>query len=314
MIASRDLTIAVETMASPYARAGLNCVAECLAMEGYQVTRWQGPYARRFKFVASTIPNCDAAVIWNGLKPRYQTPVKTLRRRKIPFLVMEVGWHPQKGTYQIDRDGINIGASWVKPLLTQNFATNSTVSLNPKGTDLLVIMQNDTDSQITHYSPHFDRMSEFLSFLIGASQLPLRVRFHPRHPPGFRLKMLIRRNHNKLTVDRSESLTSALGGALAVACVNSSSAVEAMERQLPVLCFGESIYGAIGAVYRLDRNPEKTRQVTRELSMGRCELDRGSIEAVISKIKSHQLTLDQIPKQVAPMMESLISSNNEQTD
>ncbi|QDS91727.1 Capsule polysaccharide biosynthesis protein [Roseimaritima multifibrata] len=296
-------------MASPYARIGLDCVADCLAMDGYRVIRWQGPYARRFKFVASAIPDCDAAVIWNGLKPRYQSPVKTLKRKKIPFLVMEVGWYPQAGTYQIDSDGINVGASWVQTLLRQKSSMSSPVTLNQNGMDLLVIMQNDADSQITHFSPYFDRMSEFLRFLIGASYLPLRIRFHPRHPPGIRLKKLIRRHCDKLTVDRSPSLSSALDQALAVASVNSSSGVEAMDRQLPVLCFGESIYGVTGAVYRLNRDPEKTRHVTQELSQGRCDLDSALIQLVVSTIKSHQLPVEQIPKQIKPMIKSLVSGS-----
>lgn len=308
---TRRFTIAVETMASPYAGPGLDRVAASLRDEGYRVIRWQGPYARRFKFVASAIPKCDAAVIWNGLKSRYRTPVRTLQQRRIPFLVMEVGWHPQKGTYQIDCDGINVGASWVPPLLCRTFSQFTSIELNEQATDLLVVMQNDDDSQITHYSSYFSGMSDFLGFLTEASHLPLRVRFHPRHPPGFGVKRFIRRNQDKLTIDRSTSFSEALTRAVAVACVNSSAGVEAMERQFPVLCFGESIYRVPSAVYCLDKNREETARVTRELAGGRCELNRDAIDAVVSTIKSHQLTLDELPANVPPMIESLFTNGCE---
>ncbi len=294
MTVSNHQTIAVETMASQYARAGLNRVAEILSEEGYQVVRWQGPYARRFKFVASTIPPCDAAVIWNGLKPRYQLPVKTLRREKIPFLLMEVGWHPQKGTYQLDWQGINTDASWVSDLLQQKFPKQSPIQLSRLSSDLLVVMQNDADSQITHYSPHFKNMEAFLRFLIDVSKLPLRVRFHPRHPPGYGLRKLIRKNRHRLVIDQSNSLSAALDTAVAVACVNSSSAVEAMQRGVPVLCFGDAIYRVPDAVYCLSDDSNAVNQVTQSLLNGQCDLGIAAVEKVVSAIECHQLSLDEL--------------------
>jgi hypothetical protein len=299
-------TIAVETMASQYARAGLDRVAECLLEHGYIVIRWQGPYARRFKFVASAVPKCDAAVIWNGLKPRYRYPVKALQGRQIPFLVMEVGWHPQHWTYQLDSHGINCGASWVKDLLSRDFPRTSPIVIKQQASDLLVVMQNDGDSQISHYSPYFGRMSEFLGFLVEASHLPLRVRFHPRHPPGFGLRRLIRKHQHRLAIDHSPSFSEALVHAKAVACVNSSAGVEAMRLRVPVLCFGDSIYRVPGAVYCLDNNHAETNRVTRELSEGHCDLDDGAIEAVASTIESHQLSLEKLPLSVTAMIDSLL--------
>jgi hypothetical protein len=145
-------------------------------------------------------------------------------------------------------------------------------------------------------------MYELVSHLYRHSELPLRVRSHPRHPPSDRLVQLIARRGCRM--DAGPSLSRALQECRAVACINSSAAVEAMAKHVPVLCYGRAIYRHEGAVYCLDGNGDRTRRTTASLAAGLSELYVEPINEVLNRIVSQQWRIEQIPARLPAVLES----------
>ena len=212
-------------------------------------------------------------------------------------MFVELGWHPQRGTFQIDPIGINSAASWVSQPLVGS--PDQPLQIKSSG-DLLVIMQDDADTQITHRSPYFLNMHQFVSHISEFSALPVRIRFHPRHQPSNEVVRFIADNH--IEIDRSATFYEALQSCRAVASVNSSSAVEAMANRIPVLCFGDAIYRHPGATYCLSSNGAMTRQATEQILIGESELFENLVTEMVDRILRKQLTIEQIPKQIPQLI------------
>ena len=106
-------------------------------------------------------------------------------------------------------------------------------------------------------------------------------------------------------MDACQSLSQALHECRAVACINSSAAVEAMARCVPVLCYGRAIYRHAGAVYCLDDHGEGTRHVTAALAAGESELYLESISEVVERIVAQQWRVDQIPARLPAIVEAV---------
>jgi hypothetical protein len=269
----------------------------CRAM-GHKVYRWRKslstklPYRWWFK-------ECDYAFVFNCNSPSCDRALETLRQSGAQLIFVELGWHPQKGTMQIDPEGINSQVSWANdPLLTVG---RKPLAVRPDG-DLLLLLQHETDSQIVIQSPWFDTMSGFVRFIAENSQLPVRVRAHPRFDPGG-----VRQLAEQLGCqwDTSANIAEAVQSAKAVACVNSSGAVECLTHHLPVLCFGHSIYRHEGAVYCLGRDAERVTQVTGDLKRGRCDLFEERLDELLLRIGGKQWTLDQLPARLPVFLDWL---------
>ncbi|MEW4528558.1 hypothetical protein [Maioricimonas sp. JC845] len=298
------MRIAIERRADPRCRPFLEAVAQNCRQLGHDVVAWAGPYSRRLKFVASPLPSCDLAIVWNGLNHRYVRPLRHLRQRRVPVLFAELGWYPQKGTYQLDPSGINFGASWVREPV--EVATQTSLPV-PDGHDLLLLLQVEGDTQITHYSPHFRDMAELIHHVGCHSQLPVRVRCHPLSRPSMAARRLLRRTNCR--IDRSPSLREALHGACAVTCINSSAALEAMDAGLPVLSYGRSVFEHPEAVYVMDGTAEQTHAVTSELAAGQCSLNRTAMDAVIARVRAHQIPIANLPRQLPDLLETAVTAN-----
>lgn len=299
--ATREKTIVVEARTDPRCQP-LDALAGACRSLGYRVIRWQGPFAWRFKYFASRMPPCNAAIVWNGTHHRYSRTMRCLRKRHTPCLFVELGWYPQGDTFQIDPAGINAAASWVgEPLVGP---PQPRLPL-PDGDDLLVVLQYDGDTQLSHYSPRFPNMLRFLDHLIRHARLPLRVRPHPRHPPSRAVRRLLR--CSDCTIDESASLHEAIGHCRALACVNSSAALEAMSHRVPVLCYGQAIYRYEGAVYCMEGVPNQTREVTRALADGACDLSQPRVEEVLARVNRAQWRLADLPTRLSTLLQSHLS-------
>ena len=294
-------TIVVEARKSPEAGALLNLMAETCHQRGHRVLRWRGPRSGRVPHSRWLWP-CDLAILFNGTHERYRPYHERLDRFGAPRIFVELGWYPQQGHFQVDPQGINAAASWCGERLTRPCRTPLAV---PPAGELLVILQHDQDTQITHMSPWFDGMYSFVRHLAEHSMLPLRLRKHPKHHLDPRLHQLARQQG--LVWDTSPSLAAALDNCRAVACVNSSGAVEALARRLPVLCFGKAIYRHPQAVVCLTDDGRQLRGVISQLAAGRCDLFTESVAEMVQRITSRQWTMADVSDRLPPLVESLLT-------
>jgi capsular polysaccharide biosynthesis protein len=138
--------------------------------------------------------------------------------------------------------------------------------------------------------------------------LPVRVRAHPLAPPDANLVRDVERLGGSW--DRSASLAEALKCCKAVACVNSSSGIEALAHRLPVLCYGLANYRQPGAVYCLTNRGEETVQATEELAAGSCSLYEERCAATLKRILDHQWPFDEIPKRLPTMLTRLLAGTS----
>jgi hypothetical protein len=252
------------------------------------------------------------AIIFNGAHEAYRSTLDRLEEIQAAPLFVELGWYPQVGHYQIDAQGVNASASWRHEPLQADLT--ATLPVREQG-DLLAVLQLDLDTQITRHSPWFGQMHSFVQFLAQHSALPVRVRPHPLHENKSSLRELA--DAFGLAWDESPSLAAALASARAVACINSSAALEAMSCGLPVLCYGEAIYRHSGAVYRLSADGAETKRVTSELNAGHCELSTAAIEAMLTRVRSRQWQPQEVPTRfpsfLAAMLRGHVRSTRKQT-
>jgi hypothetical protein len=300
-------TILVEARKTPEAGAFLDNMAATCRAAGHRVVRWRGPRSGRVPYGRWMWP-CDLAILFNGTHQRYAQYQEQLDRWGAKRIYVELGWYPQQGRFQVDPHGINAAASWAGDRLTAVCRTPLRV---PAGGDLLVVLQHDHDTQITHMSPWFDGMFAFVKHLAEHSALRLRLRKHPRHDLDARLSELAR--SQRLAWDESPSLTTAMETCRAVACINSSGAVEAQAHRLPVLCFGKAVYRHPEAVLCLTDDGPHLRAVTRQLAQGRCDLFVEAIDEIVRRIQARQWTVTQIAQRLPPLVDSLLAGRRPRT-
>jgi Capsule polysaccharide biosynthesis protein len=296
--------VVVEARKDPRPAAMLNALAHECQRLGYQVTRWRGPLSGRIP-ESRWLPPCDLAIIFNGKHTTYQATRQVLQQRNTATLFVELGWYPQSGHYQLDSQGVNADASWANEPLPHS--KPEPLTLRDAG-DLLVLGQLNDDTQITAHSPWYRDLESFIRFLGTHAALPLRVRAHPLDPHRETLQQLARQLG--ATWDISPNLTTALQTAKAVACINSSAAIEAMALGLPVLCFGDAIYRHQDLVYPLSNDADAVRAVTQELAAGRCELSASAMRAMVQRVQDHQWTPAQVPQRLAPLLELMLANRS----
>ena len=245
---------------------------------------------------------CDLAILYNGAHRAYRPVLARLRARGAATLMVELGWLPQTGHYQVDPQGVNASASWAnEPLEVEG---NTPLPLR-RTSDLLLLMQLDCDTQITEHSSHFASMEGLIRFVSASSELPVRVRPHPKSNQNVQLRGIAEACGAKW--DSSESLAESFASARAVACINSSAGMEAMAAGLPVLCYGKAMYRHAGAVYCLGGDPHETRSVTAELARGECSLVEEKVKALVRRVVEKQWTIAQVPQRLPELVEGLLA-------
>lgn len=160
---------------------------------------------------------------------------------------------------------------------------------------LLAILQDD-QTLATHReaSPCFRSNEEFVRWLAEFSRMPVLVRPHPDYGITKGLREFVGEHANTM-MDDSPDIESALDKAAAVACIDSHCGIRAMDRHLPVLCYGMAIYRIKGAAYRLILVKDATRWITGELSRGICRLDRGAQRSIVDELKRQTWRLGDLP-------------------
>jgi hypothetical protein len=294
-------TILVEARKDRAPAAILDAMAQECQRLGHRVTRWRGPLSGRMPY-GRWIPHCDIAILYNGAHRSYRPALARLHGRGTATVFTELGWHPQGGNYQVDYAGVNALASWAADRIEADGITP--LPVRPQG-DLLLLLQLNDDTQITERSPWFANMEAFVRFMCRHSRLPVRVRPHPLDRANAALRRVVEQNHGRW--DTATSLAESLQRSRAVACINSSAAVEAMAQQIPVLCYGESIYRHEGAVYCLDSRGEATEAATTALQGGSCSLFLEKVAAVVERIVQKQWTIDDVPRRLPELLEQVRS-------
>jgi len=246
-------------------------------------------------FQVHTGSKYDLAIVWNGIHPKYREPLKKLRSMEVPILVIELGWYPQRETFQVDPEGFNLNASWARVSLQPTPGLQVTF---PDHDEILVILQLDDDTQIKQFSPHFPNMASFVKHLIDECPHPLRIRQHPHHKTRGDVRSVVKSNPSRCRWDKSQSLGEALMNCKAVATVNSSSAIEALIKNIPVFCFGESIYRHEGAVVCC------TNKGTRK-KFQKPVVFSGRSSDLVQRILHRQWTLKDLPQRLEPVLNGL---------
>ena len=300
--ATNGRKILVEARKDPVCAAMLDALADTCHAIGHRVVRWRGPLSGRMPYRRS-LPACDLAILFNGVHRVYRPILARLRTWGATTLMVELGWYPQANHYQIDHRGVNASASWAgEPIVVDQ---NTPLRVRPDG-DLLLLLQLDDDTQITEHSPWFSSTEDMIRLVASCSALKVRVRLHPKSPDLPNLRRVVAEVGSDL--DRSTSLEDALSRCRAVACVNSSAAVAALDAGLPVLCYGNAVYRHEGAVYCLDADPRATIAATRELARGFSSLSQERIAALVARILSRQWTIEEVPRRLPPVIESLLTA------
>jgi hypothetical protein len=294
--------ILVEARKDPIPAAMLDSLAEECERLGHHVVRWRGPLSGRLPY-PRWLGTCDAAILFNGAHRSYRPALARLRAQGAATIFVELGWHPQAGHYQVDPKGVNAAASWVEEPL--EYEGRTPLAIRPEG-DLLVLLQLDDDTQVTERSPWFPNMESLVRFLGQHSRLPVRVRPHPLDRHARRLRNLVARSN--AVWDEPTTLEESLSAAKAVACINSSAAVEAMAAGLPVLCYGEAVYRQANVVYCLDADGESTVEATTEIASGICSLVKEAVGAMIARIAENQWTIHQIPERLEPLLNEVLAA------
>ena len=308
--------ILVEARRDTNVKPTLDALAECCTDLGHDVLRWRGPLSGRVPH-SRRLRKCDLAIIWNGIHHKYRPFVRRLRDQNIPMLFAELGWFPQKQTFQVDPQGVNAASSWctdplaVPAMTAADDAKSDQVYGNGSG-DLLVILQDDGDTNIEQFSPWFQDMFSFVTFLAENSVLPLRVRAHPSHEPDQRLTEWLAANPQNIVGapviwDSAETLSQSLDDCSALACVNSSSGIEAMYRGVPVLCYGQAVYRHSGVVNCLTNDAQETQSATTQISSGRVSSSAGAIQLFLRRLEQKQWRNEEIPKRLPKLIEAQLS-------
>jgi hypothetical protein len=302
MPSSPRRTILVEVRKDPVCAAMLDAMAETCGDMGHRVVRWRGPLSGRMPYGRS-LPVCDLAILFNGAHRSYRPVMARLQAWGVATLMVELGWHPQANRYQVDHRGVNASASWARePIETDG---NAPLSIRRQG-DLLLLMQLDNDTQISEQSPWFSSMEQLIRFVCSSSELPVRVRRHPKSPQVEHLRGIVEECGAEW--DASSSLEGALAGCRAAACVNSSAAVAALDAGLPVLCYGNAIYRHPGVVYCLNQDPLATIAATKEIASGMSSLNQEKIAKLVQRIVARQWTAADVAARLPPLVADLLAA------
>ena len=258
---------------------------------GHDVARWTNKSR-------DGISAADVVIIWNGL---YDWVMKLRDEYKGQrFLFAELGWMPQRPCWQMDPAGPNAMASWASdplPIISRSAARQP-------GGDLLVVLQDDADTQIylKYLSPMFRNMADVLRFLADNTDAALRVRDHPAHPCSEEARSVVF-GCNHMHWDESPSLEAALGGVAALLTINSSCGVWALARGVPVVSFGRSVWTSVdGACYRIFGELDPVAAFAKavgEIEGGANSLNLVAQQAALGRIMGKQWQPEHLPGRLA---------------
>jgi len=266
---------------------------------GFKVIRCDSPMHSR----VTKLPNCNVIVVFNGTHPKYNKIIKQAKNRNIKVIYIELGWLPQRPYNQVDFSGINADASWVNNKLPDRQYLPLKLRNNNK---LLVPLQNDRDVSIRCQSPWFADMFGFLKHLKKCSCMHIVVRKHPRHAKKTDKQILkFVANNRKISWDKSATFLDALKGVRAVATVNSTAGLEAINAGYPVLCYGRAVYRREDVAICLENSKDDSKAAIKAIKHGDVSLNRANLQSFVKLVKSKQIHRKKTANVIISMLQGL---------
>lgn len=241
------------------------------------------------------LEDCDLLFIWNGGTNRGREITDKCRDRGIPVYFSELGWLPQQGTFYFDRKGVNYESSildWkyrditphereflnIRLAYYHKFLAPRT-GIKEDGDYVFVPLQDETDSQIIHFSPHIKKMQQLVDYISAFIPGKIIFKIHPRFDPG----ELIIPVHCKLY--RSCTTHDFLERAQYVVTINSTVGIEALTYYKPVITLGNAFYEGRGITCKADSDAG-FKEAIKWASQG--QASRGVIESFLCYLFSRQ--------------------------
>lgn len=200
------------------------------------------------------VDDFDIGFIWNGGQRRGDAD-KIWKKARKPLLILERGFFDRYKHAQIDAEGFNHAASWVRLLGTPcppdgaerlHRFCGKTAPVRRRGEGYaLLLLQVPSDVQLrdsheAHPGPLLDMVEDALP-----AGIELRVRAHPH----FGWNCGTKRRGKML----DGSLDDALDGARIIITINSNAGNDALVRGCPIIAFGPSMYGMAGVAMATSR-------------------------------------------------------------
>lgn len=254
--------------------------------------------------MSETEKQFDFAFLWNG---RYSWCDALLRYYpKTQFLFCEQGWLDRDTDIQLDHKGTHGNCSWAETSLE---SIEETTNKYPVRTgDLLLVLPGETYmlGDVEHWlSPWFPNAYEFTKFVIENSCLLVRVRPRPGENISQRLFDLVEQSNNAHWCT-SDTFEEAMETCCAVATINSTCGAQAIEKGIPVLCYGKTIYRRKEIAFCCNDYGPITQAYTRELKAGNCfHLSRSTQRQFIKYVREKQWKKEDFPNRLVSYLEEI---------
>lgn len=277
----------------------LDSIAEAFRQFGFDVFRWASCSDQSFP--ASV--HFDLAVIWKGFQNWFPQVKAHLLNQGTRILYVDVDYF---GYWEIEKPeeakSFYLQFSNSKGLGgVGGFASWSDFPLHSKGDpvkvgdgDLLVALQSEGLYRVKCISPHFSSCFEFIRHLIEYSVVPLRFRKHPAYEMSVEIDTIVGNAPNAYWDENKYFLDSLENGCCAVASVDSHAAIKAIQRNVPVLSYGQSIYRKEGVSWICDTE-EDTVKYTMMLKNKECALDVAKQHEFIEFLRSKTWKTSELP-------------------
>jgi hypothetical protein len=217
----------------------------------------------RFRYSEAEVRKHASELITSIEKTIYRLDrqARTVARKKRVSLETSAVFRDLK-TVMITR---NVGLSkkrqsWARLNSLKNHILNNRLATDPREIPkpfFLFPLNVPEDAQLVLRAPHLRDLLSICEQV--ANVLPyghtLAIKEHPGHPgmiDYYRLKTVLRYHRNMVFVRAEEKLWDLLGETSALIAVNSTAAIEALVRNIPVVTVGEAFYKGTGLTYDVE--------------------------------------------------------------
>jgi capsule polysaccharide modification protein KpsS len=132
------------------------------------------------------------------------------------------------------------------------------------------------------------------------------VRKHPRHAKKTDKQILkFVANNRKISWDKSATFLDALKGVRAVATVNSTAGLEAINAGYPVLCYGRAVYRREDVAICLENSKDDSKAAIKAIKHGDVSLNRANLQSFVKLVKSKQIHRKKTANVIISMLQGL---------
>lgn len=234
----------------------------------------------------------DIGFIFNGIKGQYKAAKKHLKDNNATIYFIEYGYLPHYKTFQISPTGINFFHYKKKDIdnITPSYDLNKRKGKNNKNKDVLFLLQNSKDSQITNSKLNPRRHNfEYLLRSLAKTDIKIRVRKHPRFTPTRAIYNIVKESNN-IKFDTIKRLSESAEKSYATITINSSAGIELLKTDTTIINLGRSVFEA--ATLRADSVQDMISKI--EQSRNGIVPSRAFKNEVFEKVLGLQVDIDNI--------------------